>query len=181
MTAEWIEVDGTLFAFPGDWALVKFDELPQFVKAAGGLGLKGCDIAAVDGDRLWIIEVKDYTYPDAKIPSDLADTVGLKAVGTMAMLYSLERQHADSGAKTFALAASRTTSIVLALHIDVPDGARGARHAAGPLIAMKQHLHRVGRTLGLSRAIITSTLVRDDRAPWTARRDPRTRSRHLQP
>lgn len=173
-----IHVDGTYFMFPDGWRVDAFDEWPQFQKAAGALGLKGCDVVALDGDELWIIEMKDYTYANADQPLDLAKTVGLKAAGTMALLYALARTSADSEAKEFAVRCASSTRIHLALHIDVKDGGRGQKQIKPLLPPLKDMLRRYQKALGLHKAHVTSTLAPSPSTPWTARRDPETRSVH---
>lgn len=73
-----LNVDGTIFEFPKHWRVSIFDEWEQFKRPASELHLKGCDIVAFDGETLWLIEVKDYTYLDASIPKDLTQIVGRK-------------------------------------------------------------------------------------------------------
>lgn len=178
MSNREIRVDGTYFTFPDGWQVDTFDEWPQFHRAAGALGIKGCDLIALNDDELWIIEVKDYTYTDTDQPPDLAKTVGLKAAGTMALLYALARTTADSTAKEFAIKCASSTRIHLALHVDVKDGGRRRREIKPVLSPILTKLRHYQKSLGLHKAHVTSTLAPSGSTPWTARRDPATRAAH---
>lgn len=170
-------VDGTYFKFPDTWQAEIFDEWPQF-RATTELGVKGCDVLALDGQDLWIIEMKDYTYSGAKQPEDLHETVGLKAVGTMALLYSLTRSVSDSGAKQFAIKCSSSVRIHLALHVEMKDGGRKGKQTKAMLMPLLGKLKKTQKSLGLHKAYVTSTLEPSPHTPWTSRRDPATRARH---
>ncbi len=122
VTSKELLVDGTFFTFPPNWQTEIFDEWPQYKRATGELELRGCDVLALDGQDLWIIEMKDYTYDGASQPQDLHKTVGQKAAGTMALLFALSRTAADSSAKEFAIKCASSTRVHLALHVIVKDG-----------------------------------------------------------
>ncbi|MGI6878754.1 hypothetical protein [Microbacterium sp. gxy059] len=173
-----LEIDGTFFAFPDHWDVDVFDTWNQFAKAAGELGLQGCDVVACGDGALWIIEMKDYTYDGADQPQDLARTVGLKAAGTMATLYALQRSTAQSAAQEFAVRSAGASRIHLVLHVEVKDGGRKAKQIRAVLMPLEMKLKKVGKALGLSASYVTSTLAPDPRTPWTARRDPSTRAQH---
>lgn len=177
MSPDEILVDGTYFRFPQNWQVAIFDKWPQY-GATTDIGLKGCDVLALDGNDLWIIEIKDYTYDGAKQPEDLHKTVGLKAAGTMGLLYALTRSAADSSAKDFAIKCSSSTRIHLALHIEVKDGGRGEKQVKAALPPLLGKLKKAQKALGLHKAYVTSTLAPSTSTPWVSRRDPATRSKH---
>jgi len=80
------EVDGSFFVFPDGWDVEKLDEWPEQKKLTRSpFCSKGCDLVAFRAGELWLIEVKDYTYPGARVPGDLADAVGLKVFHTLAI------------------------------------------------------------------------------------------------
>lgn len=149
-----LKIDGTFFQFPEGWKTTVFDEWPQYLKPASSLGLKGCDILAINGGTLWIIEVKDYTYPDAKQPEDLATVVGQKAIGTMALLYALQRSKNDSAAVRFARACAVTTEIKLALHIEIKDGGRKERQVRPLLMSLEQNYKISGKCSTSKRTLL---------------------------
>ncbi|GAB2492980.1 hypothetical protein GCM10027063_35850 [Promicromonospora xylanilytica] len=177
MTMTEMLIDGTYFTFPAGWRTQLFDELPQF-KRTTWLGIRGCDVVALNGDELWLIEMKDYTYPGAHEPNDLAVVAGTKAAGTMALLYALARADSDSTARDLAIACSGSARIHLALHVDVRDGGRGAKEIEPVLMPLLDKLRRAQKALGLHKAHVTSTLAPSPATPWTARRDPATRPLH---
>lgn len=171
-------VDGTYFTFPHGWHTEIFDEWPQYGKVKN-LGIKGCDVVALDGDDLWIIEMKDYTYLGANPPDILHQTVALKAVGTMALLYALARSASDSPARDFAIKCSANTRIHLALHVEVKDAGRREEQVQAVLAPLLQKLKKTQKALGLHKAHVTSTLAPSSNTPWTARRNPETRGLHV--
>jgi hypothetical protein len=178
MTSEELLIDGTFFKFPPSWQTEVFDEWPQYKRAAGELELRGCDVLALDGQDLWIIEMKDYTYEGASQPQDLHKTVGQKAAGTLALLFALSRTAADSPAKEFAIKCASSTRVNLALHVIVKDGGRREKQIKAVLLPVKQKLDRSKKALGLHKAHVTSTLAPNANTPWSARRDPHTRAAH---
>lgn len=171
-----IDVDGTLFTFPSDWRVSTFDTWKQFTRLAGWLGIQGCDIVAIGGDTVWLIEVKDYTYDTAEPPEDLDETVARKAIGTMAVLFAQARSSSHSEANSVAAACTTATRIELALHINVRTEGRASTHLQSVLAPIQQQLKRTKKRLGISRALVTSNF--HSSAPWHARRDPATRHLH---
>ena len=154
-----------------------FDEWPQFSDTTR-FGNKGCDVVALDGEDLWLIEMKDYTYPGAGAPGNLHDKIGLKAAGTMAVLFAQARTHQDSAAKDFALSCAGVKRIHLALHIQPKTGGRPQRYHAPLLQPHLDKLKQISRALGLHKAHVTSTLSPHANTPWSAYRDPADRARH---
>lgn len=173
-----VNVDGTLFTFPEEWDVAIFDEWPQYQAPAGALGLRGCDVLALDGETLWIVEMKDYTYAGARPPEDLTRIVGSKAAGTMALLFALQRAIAQSEAAEFARGCAGVKRIHLVLHMDIKDGGRKRKHIEPILMAVQGKLKHAQKTLGLSKSFVTSTLAPNPGTPWTARRAPETRDHH---
>lgn len=104
-----VRVDGTYLSFPAAWRVSVLDEWPQYRKPAGEIGLRGCDVVAVDGQTLGLIEMKDYTYPGTTPPRDLSTVIVQKAAGTIALLFALQRRDATSEAATSARACHDTT------------------------------------------------------------------------
>lgn len=177
MNAQEVLVDGTYFSFPTSWEVTVFDEWPQYGKFKSA-GVQGCDVLAIDNKDLWIIEMKDYTYLEAKQPQDLHVTVGRKAAGTMALLYSLARSPAESTAREFARKCSSIERINLALHVEPKAAGKQAKQVAAALMPLYDRVKSVSKALHINKSYVTSTLAPDASTPWTARRDPATRHRH---
>lgn len=173
-----VEIDGTIFSFPEDWRVEVFDEWPQYRDISGTGHIHGCDVVALDGSRLWMIEVKDYSYPGAKAPENLDEVLLRKAVGTLALLSALGRSQNQSPAQDFSIASLRAQEIYLTLHVE-PAAQRPRRMAAGPLMAYSQKAEWAARRLHLAKGFVTSSLTPNHRTPWTSRRDPATRGAHL--
>ncbi|MFT3943048.1 MAG: hypothetical protein QM705_04390 [Ancrocorticia sp.] len=172
-----LDIDGTLFSFPDGWDVEVFDKWPQY-DSVKSWGAKGCDVLVFAQSMLWIIEVKDYTYPNANQPEDLPRTVGLKALNTMGLLYALQRNLADSAASQFARSSAMSETINLVLHIEVKDGGRKGRQVKSLLAPLRQKLGKTQKALGLSKSFVTSNLDPHPNVPWTTRRDPATRLIH---
>lgn len=179
MSPRELDIDGTYFKFPDHWDVQVFDEWPQFKKMSGALAALGCDVVALDGDRLWLIEMKDYTYDGAEQPQELHQTVGKKAIGTMALLFALTKTRQDSAAKEFAIKCLSSTDIHLALHVEVKDGGRRDATIRSLLPPLLDKLKRSQKALGIHKAHVTSTLAPSTNTPWSARRNPATRALHV--
>lgn len=171
------KVEDVFFEFPDDWTVELFDTWKKYSKVSGMVGAKGCDILASDGSTLWIVEVKDYTYESARPPSDLDVIVGRKALGTMGLLYSLQRSahggHEIERAQEFAQA----TELRLALHVELKDGGQKSRYLPRDLAPIKTKLSRVAKALGIAKVEISASLIAHQ-APWTTWRDPAARGNH---
>ena len=175
-----VEIDGTYFSFPESWRVELFDEWKQYRALSGAVQLHGCDVVALDDDRLWLIEMKDYSYPGAREPSSLDDVLIRKAIGTLALLSALGRSQNHSSAQDFSVASLQAREIYLALHVELPVK-RPERAVPGLLMSYQQMMKRAARRLHLARGLVTSTLEPQAHTPWTSRRDPDTRIAHLRP
>lgn len=175
-----IDVDGILFAFSEGWDVEKFDDWPQFRKLSGKYAIQGCDIVAFDGDVLWLLEVKDYTYPGAKLPANLPVIVGKKGAGTLAVLHALAKHEHPSAQQVFASRCLRAKQINIALHIELKDGGEKLKYINSSLSNLRQEIRRVRREFGLKGFAVTSYhLPLDKGVPWRARRNPQHRDIHV--
>ncbi|WP_147681523.1 hypothetical protein [Actinomyces ruminicola] len=126
-----LEVDGVVFSFPDGWEVSKYDAWPYFrnalskIQDPAGKALHGCDVVALDGDHLWLIEAKDYAYPEAIAPKDLVAVVAEKVMDTLAGLHAGTRaEHAE---REICLKAVKTQRLSVALRIDLPGAQPHAR------------------------------------------------------
>lgn len=172
-----IEVDGSIFTFPDGWELEKIDEWREQRKLNGRpFHSKGCDVVAISGTDMWLIEVKDYTFPGASVPDDLAETVGLKVFHSLAVLHSTARW-GDGAHQEFATRALACTTARVCLAVELPDGGRKLLTVATPLSNLKSALKPVMKKLNVHRPVVSNSHLPGD-VPWTVRRDPATRQRH---
>ena len=170
-----IDVDGLRFTFPDDWRVTKFDEWPAYRRAAS-FGFAACDLVAVHHRTLYVIEAKDYTYPDRVqgAPADLPDTVSRKALHTIGLLWAWSRdgspvqvgQHDD-----LLHAAVACDSIEVCLHVELKDGGRGAMSLEKPLADLTDQLSRRTKSFAEGKPIVSTHHV-PGRAAWTAARLP---------
>lgn len=170
-------VDGRTFVFHGDWIVAKVDEwAPYRTLTANPINAKACDLVAVNGLALYLIEAKDYTYPESSgPPADLAASVGRKAFDTMALLFALRRL-GEGEQRDVSRAAAACTSITVCLNIELKDGGQGAMTVEKPLADLLQQLRKGSKHFSNRRPIISS---HQRPAPlWSTQRDPSTRERH---
>lgn len=171
-------VDGSYFTFEDGWEVEKIDE---WVEYKGKLDIppysaRCCDIAAFKDGELWLVEFKDYTYVGASIPHDLAESVGKKVFGSLALLHAVARwghsEHADFSRRTLTV-----EKIHVAVAVELPDGGRGLMKVERPLSDIRDKIKPVLKRLGVNRPVVTNSKLPNN-VPWTIRRDPDTRARH---
>lgn len=117
------DVDGNRFTFADDWTVFVYDEWSFYRRklTAAPLNARGCDLVAVDGSTLYLIEAKDYTRPaGTTMPSveDLADRVVTKAFHTMAGLAS--GAFNDGEQRETCRRALSCTTAVMTLSVEPP-------------------------------------------------------------
>lgn len=159
------------FSFPVGCQASKYDDWSfyrnQFQPVANGS--KAIDILCVEGDKSWLIEVKDYRQHPRTKAIDIADELAIKVRDTLAGLASAakkanqahERQHARQAL------ANRRWSVVL--HLEQSATARRLRPRAIDTAALLQKL----RTKKL-KAIDAHPVLCDrnnlpHNIPWTVR------------
>ena len=170
-------VDGSIFSFEEGWQVEKLDDWPEQQKlTAEPFCSKGCDIVAVKDKSLWMVEVKDYTYPGAKPPSNLVETVGLKVFHSLAVLHAVAHWGGDER-RRFSRMALRCRRARVCLAVELPDNGRGLQGVEQPLAHLKADLKRVTKRLNIHGPVISNSRLPND-VPWHVRRDPTTRHRH---
>lgn len=175
-----IDVDGVLLAFPETWKVEIFDEWPQYRDLSGTGQIHGCDVVALDDQTLWLIEVKDYSYPGAKHPPNLEESLLRKAIGTLALIGALGRSGNQSNAQEFSRDALAASALILGFHVE-PNNIRSDRAVAGLLASFQQAATRAAKKLHIPKAVVSSTMHPGPQAPWQSRRNPETRDKHLVP
>ena len=172
------EVDGSIFAFPEGWMVEKLDEWPEQTRLTPDpFNSKGCDLVALQADTLWLVEAKDYTYPGARVPADLARQVSIKVFHSLAVLHAAARW-GDGQNKTFSAKALTVREARVCLAVELPDGGRKLQEVATPLAALLTELKKAIKPLGVHRPLVSNSHLLNG-VPWVVRRDPGTRSRHL--
>ncbi|GAA1456550.1 hypothetical protein NE857_33400 [Nocardiopsis exhalans] len=171
------EVDDSFFVFPDGWELEKLDEwVEQKRVTQAPFHSKGCDLVAMRDGTLWLIEAKDYTYPGARVPADLADQVGLKVFHSLAVLHTVARWGEGERQKSSLRAlACKTAHVCLA--VELPDGGRRLMGVGRPLADLRMKLKRVTRKLNVHRPVVSNSHQLND-VPWEIRRNPELRSKH---
>ena len=116
-------MDGTQFEFPVGWIIGKYDEWAfyrnQFSRARSDL--KALDLLAVDpGHTLWLIEVKDYRWPEAHMPAILPHIVADKVVDTLAAILPAKVNAVVDAEKLLAKKAARANKMRVVLHVELP-------------------------------------------------------------
>ena len=177
MPAE-LRVDGSYFGFDDDGEVHKLDEWPEQAKlTAEPFQAKACDLVALRDGVLWLVEAKDYTYEAAPVPKDLARTMGLKVFSSLAIPHAVARW-GDGERQEFSRRALMVGEARVCLAVELPDGGRKLQGVQQPLAHLKSVLVPVMKKLNVHRPVISNRHLMND-VPWTIRRDPETRARHV--
>lgn len=179
MTRNSIQVEDMVLSFPGQWEVEDFDAWYGSGAAAKPLTnspfkAKDCDVLALSEGVLWLIEVKDYTYPGKKIPEDLHDTFALKVFHTLARLMSVAHfgQH---DRKNFCRRAINAKEIRVALAIE----SRGDdRKLLIALAGLKDRLEKGCRPMGITRVTVSNSRIEGNGVEWSQKRSSEARLRH---
>lgn len=195
MDTQVINVDGALFEFADGWQVQSFDE--WFASGSGHrnqlsgdslIKAKNCDILALEpgNTTLWLIEVKDYDWPDLTGPAkaqELAPSFAKKVFDTLAQVFLLAR-FGHHPAAVFCREALQASQIKVALSVDLKSGDR-LQHKKNEqyLLDLRKHINQKLKALGIDPAstILDSSLTRNPQTmdPWNRRRDPETRKRRF--
>lgn len=108
------------FTFPDEALVCKYDEMSfyrnQFITMMDGI--KAMDLAYIDGQTCWLIEVKDYRIHQRTKPSELTDEIADKLRNTLAGLWAAKCNVNDQDEKRFAAAAIKAKRIRVVLHLE---------------------------------------------------------------
>lgn len=120
MTA--VHVDGLTFTFPPSWNVCKYDEWAfyrnQFSKMWSGI--KAVDLIAIEGQVIWLIEVKDYRRQQRTKTINLAEEVAKKVFCTLAAILPAKVNASDLSEQQFAEAVTRGQRLHIVLHLEQP-------------------------------------------------------------
>jgi hypothetical protein len=131
-----IEVDGLTFDFPATWLASKYDNWTFYRKhfETQGNGIKAVDLLAIsDRKEAFAIEVKNYNYPCATMPSELPDEFAQKVRDTLAAMLPARLNANVDTEKSLAADCLSCRSLTVVLHIE-------QRHHAIDLADLKQKL-----------------------------------------
>lgn len=176
-SAVTVPVDGSLFSFPAGWEVEAYDTWTQVAKIAGSsLEAKACDLVAISGGTLYLIEVKDYTYPVGTRPpklEDLAVAVAQKGYHTLAGLFAVAHLPIEKAA--FCSRALRCERIELYLSVELPADKGLLFTQRTMMVEIRELLTRKVRPFLAVKPLVVSR--NSGGAPWTSARDPNRRSR----
>mgnify|MGYP001319082568 CR=1 FL=1 len=172
-----LEVDGSVFTFPAGWEVEKVDTWPEQASLTKPpFTAKACDFVAMQGDTLWLVEAKDYTYPGSSPPQDLPKTVALKVFHTLATLSVIARW-GTGGRRSFSARTLQVPDVKVCLAVELKDGGRKLIAIETVLTTLQQQLKRTLRAFGPVRPVVSNS-HRMGPVPWEVSRDPSTRIRH---
>lgn len=172
-----VEVDGSFFAFSDGWLVEKVDEWREQHRVTGEpFRAKCCDIVALHDGVVWLVEAKDYTYPGARVPSDLHSTVAKKMWDTLALMHAVA-QWGSGDHREFSRQVLDSDELMACLAMELPDGGLRYRGVAKPLADVLQELKRTTRPMGLTKPVVSNSFMPAS-VPWTVRRDPSRRVLH---
>ncbi|MFM5346922.1 hypothetical protein [Aeromonas veronii] len=114
-------IEGRLtFTFPANAQVFKYDDMSfyrnQFIKMADGI--KAMDLAYIDGQTFWLIEVKDYRVHQRTKSIDLVDEIASKLRNTIAGLWAAKCNANDKNEKRLATAAMGKKKVRVVLHLE---------------------------------------------------------------
>ena len=110
------------FIFPDGWRAEKLDDTAFYrMRFQSFADSKSVDMAAfrLDGDELWLLEVKDYRIDRRTKTLDLFKEVAIKVRDTLALLY-LAKGKPEISIHGFASEAVGKTTIRVVLHMEQP-------------------------------------------------------------
>lgn len=178
-----IRSDKSVYHFDSGWEVSIFDEWKQFKKLnSEPFHSKGCDLVALKGESLWLVEAKDYCYetahPQPK-PGELARAFAQKIVGTLHTLMVVAKWSSGENAE-FAQRALRCTEIKICLAIEIPTHKRGKKNVAVALAGLRQEIAKVTQKFGVKKPVISNSLVNSGGVPWVRKQDPEFRHIRLE-
>ncbi|CAG1770211.1 hypothetical protein BAC3_00877 [uncultured bacterium] len=126
-----IKEKNLIFIFEFD--AIKFDESSFYRNCFGKINIKkynpnetqkgvaAVDILAVNGNTGYLIEIKDYTKPNAKLEIEkLIEVVANKVISTLAAILPMKNNASIPEEKDIAALFSKTNEIRIFLHIEFP-------------------------------------------------------------
>jgi len=163
-----VDVDGSVFVFPDGWEAEVYDTWPLVGALSGGaLAAKACDVVAIGGDTLYLIEAKDYTRPAGTRPpplEDLARTVAKKGFHTLGGL--LAGSKLDSDKQHFCQRAVACTRIELCLSVELPADKGLLLRQGSTMVNLRELLIREARSFLRHKALVVSH--QHGVVPWTS-------------
>lgn len=170
-----VNVDGTIFDFPEEWEVEVYDTW-KFVSrlASSSLQAKACDVVAIGGDTLYLLEAKDYTFPVGTRPpkfSELTAVVANKAFHTLGGLCA--GAHIDFEKQNFCSRAVSCAQIELYLNLELPAD-KGQLFKQPTILAdVRDTLIRETKPYLRVKPKVVSSV--HGGAPWSSMRDPQRR------
>ena len=140
-----VQVENRIFEFPGSWSVTLYDKWPQYQRTGSGstiqgqLDATGVDVLTLDGNSLWLIEMKDYAYRAAVVPQALQQDVPRKIFDTLGALYALAKSSTNATENHIAANAISRSEIHAALHIEIRPG---DGHQLSLLPSLRQAIER---------------------------------------
>lgn len=117
-----VEVDGLAFSFPDSCKVSKYDDWAfyrnQFSKMWGGI--KAVDLLVIEGQIIWLIEVKDYRQFQRTKAVDLVEEVAQKVFCTLAAMLPAKVHASNLDECHFANEVVNGQRLRVVLHLEQP-------------------------------------------------------------
>lgn len=175
-----VEVEDMRFTFPESWHVEDFDS--WYGDGNGPKPLthdpfraKDCDLLALEGETLWLIEVKDYTYLGRKVPKDLPTEFALKVFHTLARLMAVAH-FGDHEKKEFSRKAICAQRIRVALAVELRGRDRDLKIA---LAHLRDRLNQECAEMKLSHVLVSNSRCQYSSIDWKQERIPESRLNHV--
>jgi hypothetical protein len=173
-----------IFRFPSSALVEKMDNWPSYRKLIVS-DEKCCDFGVILDKNIYLIEVKDYTRPNANIPKskDLSEPIAHKFLGGFAALF-VNKFSGSPSEKDFSEKVQQCNNLFICVHVEIPFKNRN-RSRIKPSSSyhknLNDELYRKLKSYISSRHNVIVVSHEDclNKTPWESRLDPNSRKDHI--
>jgi Holliday junction resolvase len=160
-------IEGKLI-FDFDFDAIKFDDTAFYRNHFSRItnAIKAVDIVAVNKEIGYLIEIKDYTYPNTKNLSmnELIEAVINKVISTLAAILPMKISANSEKEKSIAHKVSIANEIKVIVHIELPPKRRTLKQSNWDLSDLQIQLGRRLRTIDAHPKVVSKDKLQD--LPW---------------
>jgi hypothetical protein len=137
----------------------------QFQKIQNNL--KVIDILAIDNQKNYFIEIKDYTYPNTKSIKqiELIDAIIKKVICSLSMLYPMSYKAKDEEEREIAKHFFNKKSLTIVLHIEKPPITTKLEQSKWDFSELQMKLKK--RLKNISNSVKVVSIKKMQKVPWS--------------
>jgi len=137
----------------------------QFQKIQNNL--KVIDILAIDNQKNYFIEIKDYTYPNTKSIKqiELIDAIIKKVICSLSMLYPMSYKAKDEEEREIAKQFFNKKSLTIVLHIEKPPITTKLEQSKWDFSELQMKLKK--RLKNISNSVKVVSIKKMQKVPWS--------------